>query len=167
MHVITAPEKEINDGEQFAIFLAGGITNCPEWQDDIIKMMNDVPLLKDVTLFNPRRKNFPIHDPNAANEQITWEYWHLHQSDAILFWFPKETLCPIVLFELGAHSMRDIPIAVGVHPEYKRKQDVVIQMSLKRPKLNVVTSLEDLVAEICAIYRADENDRLNRDRGVK
>jgi hypothetical protein len=28
----------------------------------------------EVYLFNPRRENFPINDPNASKEQIEWEY---------------------------------------------------------------------------------------------
>lgn len=127
-----------------SIFLAGGITNCPEWQQDVRAMLQDT----DLVLVNPRRENFPIHDPNAALEQITWEHEHLRKVDAILFWFPCETICPIVLYELGAWSMTEKPIFVGVHPEYSRRQDVEIQTSLARPEVEVVYSLEELVWQI-------------------
>ena len=36
------------------------------------------------------------------------------------------------------------PIVIGVHPGYKRKQDVEIQTRLVRPDIQVVYSLEDL-----------------------
>ncbi len=39
----------------------------------------------DWVLLNPRRKNFPRHDPAAAEQQIKWEYNHLRVAPAILF----------------------------------------------------------------------------------
>ncbi len=106
--------------------------------------------LQDVSLvlLNPRQVNFPIHDPSAAKKQITWEHTHLQEATAIAFWFPCETLCPIVLYELGAWSMTQKRLFVGVHPEYKRIQDVYIQTSLARPDVHIVTSIEELAQQI-------------------
>ena len=53
-----------------SVFLAGGITGCPDWQSDIVKMLSDT----DLTLLNPRRADFPIGDPDAAFDQIQWEH---------------------------------------------------------------------------------------------
>jgi len=105
----------------------------------------------DLILFNPRREHFPIGDPGAAQEQIAWEHAYLRTADAILFWFPCETLCPIVLYELGAWSMTDKPIFVGVHPEYERRQDVEIQTCLARPTVKVCYSLEDLAQQVSSL----------------
>lgn len=105
-----------------------------------------IEILRDAegVLLNPRRENFPIHDPTAARRQIDWEHRHLRKASAVSFWFPKETLCPIVLYELGAWSMTDKPIFVGVHPEYPRRRDVEIQTALTRPNVRIVTNLDDL-----------------------
>lgn len=128
-----------------SIFLAGGITDCPDWQSDMVEKLSQTTL----TLINPRRKNFPIHDPNAAEFQIKWERDHLVKADAILFWFPSETLCPIVLYELGAWSMTTKPIFVGIDPKYQRRQDVEIQTSLVRPDtVKIVYSLQDLADQV-------------------
>ena len=127
-----------------SIFLAGGITNCPDWQEEL----KDLLAAEDIIILNPRRDNFPIHDPNAAQEQITWEYKNLRNADGILFWFPKETLCPIVLYELGAHSITDKPLFVGVHTDYTRKQDVEIQTKLARPEIKIVYDLKSLSAQV-------------------
>ena len=127
-----------------SLFLAGGITGCPDWQQEVVSML----FLKPVAIFNPRRKNFPIDDPTASVKQIDWEFRYLRSCAAISFWFPCETLCPIVLYELGAWSMTSKPIFVGVHPDYKRKSDVEIQTSLVRKDVEVVYSLEDLVGQI-------------------
>ena len=130
--------------DETQIFMAGGITNCQDWQQEMRKLLEDTEL----TLVNPRRENFPMDDPNASQEQIAWEYSALRLCDAILFWFPKETLCPIVLYELGAWSMQEKPIFVGCHPEYARIQDVIIQTGLARPTVRVVESLEDLAHQV-------------------
>ncbi|MDP3026912.1 MAG: nucleoside 2-deoxyribosyltransferase domain-containing protein, partial [Nanoarchaeota archaeon] len=101
-----------------------------------------------ITLLNPRRKNFPIHDPNAPKNQTTWEYNHLRKADAISFWFPKEAICTITLYELGAWSMKDKPLFVGVHDEYSRKIDIEIQTELIKPEIKIVYSLNDLAKQI-------------------
>ncbi len=127
-----------------SIFLAGGITGCPDWQAEMAGVLKS----ENIDIFNPRRDSFPIGDPNAAYEQIIWERDHLHSASAILFWFPCETLCPITLYELGAWSMTRKPLAVGCHPDYKRIADVRIQTGLVRPEITVVTSLEALAGKV-------------------
>ena len=146
MRYIEAPTDYVakpNDG--YSIFLAGGITGCPDWQTAVVSMLRMTPL----TLFNPRRKDFPIHDPAAAEKQIRWEFDHLRRSDAVLFWFPKDTLCPIVLFELGAWSKNvDDAIYVGTEEGYPRTQDVQLQLKFARPDVEVVHSLTDLADQV-------------------
>lgn len=127
-----------------SLFLAGGITGCPNWQAIVVEQLKETSL----TLFNPRREQFPMDDSAASEIQIRWEYDHLRKANAILFWFPCETLCPIVLYELGAWSMSNKPLLVGVHPHYQRRQDVQIQTALVRPDVAIVYSLEDLVSQV-------------------
>jgi len=139
------------EGIEPSLFLAGGITDCPDWQYEISMALRD----SDWIVLNPRRYEFPIHDPNASQFQIRWEFDHLRKASAILFWFPCETLCPIVLYELGAWSMTTKPLFVGVHPEYKRIQDVKIQTRLVRPDVQVVYSLEALAKQVVG-YRKNQ-----------
>jgi len=126
------------------VFLAGGITNCPDWQAVLIDMIKDYKrITEDVVVYNPRRKNFPIGDPNAAEQQITWEYEHLKNADIIIFWFSVGSLNPIVLYELGRWgNSSDKMIIVGIDPKYERKQDVEIQTKLSKPHTPIVYSLE-------------------------
>lgn len=132
-----------------SVFLAGGITGCPDWQQELVKLLNDTSLI----LLNPRRADFPIGDPGTAQEQITWEHNHLRVADTISFWFAKETIQPIALYELGSWSMSDKPIFIGIHPEYPRRQDVEIQTKLVRPEVNIVYSLEDLAIQLSIVAR--------------
>lgn len=127
-----------------SLFMAGGITDCPDWQADFRKMLGGQRLV----LVNPRRENFPMHNPAAAKAQIEWEFDHLDRADMISFWFPKETLCPIVLFELGRWSGTDKKIFVGTDPEYERRNDVIIQLRLARPEVQITSSLKSLADQI-------------------
>lgn len=127
-----------------SVFLAGGIMGCPDWQRVMVEWLAKT----DLVLVNPRRADFPIHDPSAARERITWEHRHLRGVDGILFWFPRETVCPIALYELGAWSVMSKPIFVGMHPDYSRRQDVEIQTALARPGIEIVYSLNTLAAQV-------------------
>jgi Nucleoside 2-deoxyribosyltransferase like len=139
---IEAPEEFSSQGE--TIFCAGGISNCPDWQSQMVEFLKHSNLI----ILNPRRANFPIHDKTASQQQITWEYKHLRLAKFILFWFPCESICPITLYELGAWSMTDKPLFVGIHPNYPRRQDVEIQITLVRPDIQIAYSLEDLANQI-------------------
>ena len=82
-----------------------------------------------------------MSDPDASSFQIEWEHNHLSSSVIIMFWFPHETLCPITLLELGLYC-RTKHLVVGVDDNYQRRFDVIKQMSLYRPRLEVQTSLQ-------------------------
>ncbi len=145
MKVITAPEIfEIDKIEGPTVFLAGGITNGPWWQDEVITALDEFP----GTIFNPRRRDFPIGDPDASVEQIEWEWRVLRQVDLVQLWFPCETICPIVLYELGAALERDQQVVVGIHPEYSRRQDVEIQSGLMGTQ--VIVGFEDFIEKLKA-----------------
>ena len=132
--IIEAPNEvySLENKKNVKLFLAGSITDCPDWQSEVIERLKN---FEGLTIYNPRRKNFPIHDPNAAEAQIVWEYNHLREADMISFWFDKGSLGPIVLYELGrwANSNDKKTICIGIDPEYKRKQDVEIQTRLVKP----------------------------------
>ena len=150
MRYIKSPER-FYTGE-VSLFLAGGITNCPDWQQEMRELLKDL----DIVIFNPRRKNFPIEDPDAAFDQIKWEFEFLNRADMILFWFSRGSLNPIVLFEYGKWLMntRDKtnykPIFVGIDPEYKRRQDVELQTRFENIHYasRITYSLEALANQI-------------------
>jgi hypothetical protein len=143
MQVITAPETTPPRYSR-SVFLAGGITDCPNWQADFIDLLSDEPL----TAYNPRQPNFNVRDPDASDAQVEWEFNALEAAGAVSFWFPCETLCPITLYELGAWSAAGKPILVGCHPNYARKFDVVKQTTLRRPEVEVVFTLRELAAQV-------------------
>lgn len=146
MKVLTAPVDL--SGPRPWVFLAGGITACPEWQADIIDLLHSS---QKGTLLNPRRKDFPIDDPSAAEEQIRWEYHALEEADIFSMWFcnaPSDQ--PICMYELGRHlAVRAASECVlGVESGYRRETDVRIQAELARPLLSISSTLLEHAAKI-------------------
>jgi hypothetical protein len=114
-----------------SVFIAGGISDCPDWQSEMVSLINTD--IHDVV--NPRREGGFDRTGTTAEEQITWEHRALEMVDACIFWFPKETLCPITLFELGKMLERTMEtsgmrLAVGWHPDYARAFDLEVQIKL-------------------------------------
>lgn len=138
----------INTIERPAVFLAGGITNCPDWQKFIVELMEDFP---NGTILNPRRGSFDVNDKNASSDQIKWEFDMLWTADIIPFYFCKETLCPITLYELGAHLTRAKlkgyapKIGIGIETGYARADDVWLQAKLAFPEVDVFDSAHALI----------------------
>jgi hypothetical protein len=139
MKIIIAPNKYNKLNNDICLFLAGGITNCQNWQDHLIKMLNEEN--DNLIVFNPRRKNFPINDPTASFEQIKWEFDYLEQCDIFSMYFdgPTQSDQPICFYELGRNIERmknkypndwNKRIVISVNSQFKRAEDVVIQTML-------------------------------------
>lgn len=144
---IVAPEYRDADPAAPSVFLAGGISSCPDWQARVVAMLAG----RDVVLFNPRRPAYGESE-EAARAQIAWEFAHLRRASAVLFWFPGgPSPCPIALFELGACAQwPDKPLFVGCGPAYSRRIDVEVQLSLVRPEVRVESTLEGLAAQVAS-----------------
>lgn len=153
MLCITAPDS-IDGIVGKSLFLAGGITACPDWQSEVIARLADSQSSSQLTILNPRRAHFDVNDRNAAPKQIAWEWNALRRADIISFWFPacdaRQTVQPIALFELGRWSTKPLnrPIVVGADPDYPRRFDVVHQLGLERPLLPIASSLSEFIRMI-------------------
>lgn len=142
------------------LFLAGGISNCSDWQKYFINMIKmeyyhySPDSHYSLLCLNPRRSTFDVNNPKESELQIKWEFDRLKESDNIVFWFPQETLCPITLFEYGKHfTDRNKRLFVGTHKNYKRRFDIVYQTKLERPDIiihdNLDSLIEEVVQEVC------------------
>ena len=132
--IITPPNMEIS---MFAsVFLGGGITNCKNWQDEVIKELMD----ENITIYNPRRKYFDVTDDGITYEQIEWEFFYLEEMNIFSMYFcNSESVQPICMYELGRNIIRmqnrfpsdwEKRIVISVEDGYKRKEDVLIQTEL-------------------------------------
>ena len=163
MKVITAIENYNLNQLEIPCFLAGGITNCSEWQKDVIKGLNE-KLNGDLQsncliLFNPRRENFPINDPNASLDQIKWEYNWLEKCQIFSMYFDGTAKSdqPICFYELGRNIERmkqkfpkswQLRTVISVDSNFKRYNDVIIQSKLatnNEIKVNVSNSYDELI----------------------
>lgn len=143
MKVITATEKYQTKEFEIDCFLAGGINKCWEWQEEVIKQLymisqNPNTRLDYLNIYNPRRKNFPINDPNTSNEQIAWEFENLQKMNIFSMYFCGNTESdqPICFYELGRNleifrNNNELDhVIITVEGDFKRVQDVVIQVKL-------------------------------------
>jgi Arc/MetJ-type ribon-helix-helix transcriptional regulator len=141
MDYVEALNEITEDHPKPYVFLGGGITDCPDWQAQVVEMLKDFP---HGTLINPRQSQFDMEDPQGGLKQISWEFDKIWEKCAIFtMWFCKETIGPICLFELGSALGRQrvvnqifaqrfafAAIIVGGDPEYSRKLDVEVQTAL-------------------------------------
>jgi hypothetical protein len=148
--IIECPNENytLENNKNIKLFLAGGITGCENWQ---ILMINKLKDVKNLTIYNPRRKEFDVNDKNIMEQQIVWEYNHLHKVDIVSFWFAKETLNPITLYELGKANASNKEIIIGIDPEYVRKDDVIIQTKLIRNDIQTFYYDLDIMCELIKI----------------
>ena len=134
VQVITAPSIEIP--VYTSAFLAGGITNCKEWQKEVIKNLE----YEDISLFNPRQEHFDVSDKNASYKQILWEFERLEKMDIFSMYYCNDNSDqPICMYELGRNIVRmqnrfpsdwEKRIVISVEDGYRREADVLIQTEL-------------------------------------
>ena len=132
--IITAPSNETPIYP--SVFLAGGITNCKEWQKKVIEELE----FEDISIFNPRQEHFDITDKNAAYKQIQWEFERLEQMDIFSMYFCNDNSTqPICMYELGRNIVRmqnrfpsdwEKRIIISVEDGYERVKDVLVQTEL-------------------------------------
>jgi hypothetical protein len=137
--IITSPDK-LEHPFQKSIFLAGGISDCEDWQ---LAVAERIAEKTDAVVYNPRRVDFDMDAGEALSRvQIRWEYHALRICQFNLFWFPEETLCPITLMEYGSamERIRVGGLMCGTHPNYKRRFDIIEQTAL----MNHVPVFDDL-----------------------
>jgi len=125
--IITAPDR-IPIEQHPAVFLAGGIQGCDDWQKRACEKLE----FDAGAVYNPRRGDFGELTDAKVREQITWEYHAINFSDIFSIWFcASDSVQPICLYELGrVIGMQHKEIIVGVETGYLRTKDVVIQCGL-------------------------------------
>lgn len=164
MRVITVPEKYVRQPNDITVFLAGGITNCWEWQDKVIEMLqNEKEVnLDNLVIFNPRRKDFPINKPNASYEQIRWKFDMLERCDIFSMYFcAGESDQPICMYELGRNICRmqmrfpidwSMRLIITTEYGYKRAKDVSIQTMLATDCITTNSNIAQHIDNIIEVY---------------
>lgn len=134
MKVITAPEIYQHEYLQFTVFLAGGITNCPDWQKMVIDELSKYDDTDLLVIFNPRRTFLDVTYTSAA-----WEFEQIRRADLYSMFFcdgPSDQ--PICMYELGKMTSEisngyndDINgLIITCMSGYRRLEDVLMQTEL-------------------------------------
>ena len=145
MKIVTAPEKyslcksNLIQDRPIGVFLAGGITDCQNWQRITIEKLSEEFSdwhHKHAVILNPRREEFPINDPYAAREQITWEFKALEQCHIYsMYLCTSRSVQPICMYELGRNLCR-------MEHKYRTKDDYRYEYS-GNWKTACIVSVED------------------------
>ena len=144
IRLVQAPEPY--RPEDKLIYLAGGVSG-PNWQHDIfVKLAAKLP--EGWVVLNPRRDSYAsMQSEREKCDQIAWEYDALLAADAIAFWLPSYTDCPITLFELGRWTSCERPCFIGIHPKYPKRFDLETQLRLtNRSQVNPIPVVDSLGA---------------------
>lgn len=134
-----------------SVFLAGGITNCYNWQKEVFNYLRDHDNINpiDLRIYNPRRDHFDIEN-DSAKEQIEWEYNMINNEATIfsMYFCNSESDQPICMYELGMRLGKlksmvmcsfktGLSTIISIEDGYKRANDVIMQTKLAVPELKI------------------------------
>lgn len=163
MRYIEAPTSfDPSPDDPPAVFLAGGISRCPDWQAEVRHQLVN----EDCVVLNPRRAEFDLTDPDGERDQVRWECEHrkLEHQTVMMFWFPKsESDQPIALLELGAELAKPGAgrrLVVGADPAYLRYGNLVEQCRNDRPEIQVHYTLLDTIAAARSALHELQGERI-------
>lgn len=146
--VVTCPEDvelaSYNLVFAIPVFLAGGITNCEEWQKTVINYFKENwKHERGIIFLNPRRDSFDVTNPNATREQIEWEFKYLNTPHVLfsMYFSNSSSPQPICFYEMGRALAKEFEIDdfdnsrindvfIATHKDFHRKADVLIQGEL-------------------------------------
>lgn len=153
MKVIYPTNKIETDG--IKVFLAGTIEmgNSIDWQQKIIDDLYESYQDKEITILNPRRKDWDSSwlqtiENEQFNEQVNWELDALDVSNFIIMFFDKKSKSPISMLELGLYADSK-KMLVCCEEGFWRKGN--IDIVCKRKGIPTFETIENLIAELKVI----------------
>lgn len=106
--VIDAPSNKKPIDNSIKIFLAGTIDKdkgSEDWQHQVCDIITKTTDNKyNITIYNPRRYEFPDDDSSSVKTQIKWEHKHLDDADLIIMNLLEDSQSPISLMEIGMYA---------------------------------------------------------------
>ena len=144
---LQSPNEYIPEGkkDKILIFLAGGITNCSNWQKTLIEnfslTLKEKEYISNILFINPRRESsISFKNEEEIIKQIKWEFKYLNQCDLFTMFFDDTKLSdqPICFYELGKYLNQfqniyknyDEHIIISYKKGFKRTLDLKIQVDL-------------------------------------
>ena len=160
-------------GNTVTCFLGGGITNCRDWQKEVIEELYNLEKqfdLTDLVVFNPRRQYFDVNKIKAE-DQIKWQYSSIMSSDLFSMFFCGDTDSPqpICFFEYGKELVKRKnkvnTLIVTAEKTFKRIEDVIIQTKLMFQSSTIVNFesqnyIRTHAMNIANAYKSFQNSKL-------
>ena len=108
---IDAPSAQKPIENSLKVFLAGTI-DCDkgsvDWQHEICRKITQATDNKQsITIFNPRREEFPDSGSAEVRRQIKWEHEHMDDADLIVMNILEDSQSPISLMEIGMYAQSE------------------------------------------------------------
>ena len=132
--------------DKILIFLAGGITNCSDWQKSLIEnlqlTLKEKEYFSNLIFINPRRKSsIFFKNEEEIIKQIKWEFKYLNKCDLFTMFFDNSKLSdqPICFYELGKYLNQfqniyknnyEEHIIISYKKGFRRTLDLKIQVDL-------------------------------------
>lgn len=133
-----------------AVFLVGGIVDCPDWQEEATALLH--ARRAETIVVNPRLPGSPMFTPQASHEQLVWEQRMLYQVDHAMAWFPDAPVDQAgALVEVVQRLERNLPLVLGIDPGYRRRTWLTNLVHLSRPRMPIHDTLPDTVAYQAAL----------------
>jgi Nucleoside 2-deoxyribosyltransferase like len=150
MKIIYPPSKI--ETQNLSIFLAGTIDmgQSTDWQQLLIDTLEINIIGKEITVFNPRRKDWDstwkqeITNPQF-NEQVNWELDALEQADIVVMFLEAHSKSPVSMIEFGLYAGSG-KLSVCCEEGFWRKGN--IDIVCKRQSIPLVTTLKELTAAL-------------------
>lgn len=154
IRIIMAPsEDKTRVGK--TIFLAGTIDSgdSPNWQRQLYQEMSKEQDLYDkVTIFNPRRDEWPDDGSDEVIRQIKWEHKHMDEADYIVMNIIGDSKSPISLMEIGMYAQSG-KLTVFCPEDFYRFDNVKVVCEKYGIPLHTTNEISDIVKEIKKIIK--------------
>jgi hypothetical protein len=166
INIFTPPERcddkscNILGGKKCPVklFLAGTIDNgdSDNWQDELIRTINGVELMRPVNIYNPRREQWPSsNDHNEIDKQIEWELYHLEKADLIVMNILANSKSPISLMELGLFA-KEGRLVVFCPKTFYRYDNVRVVCKRYGVPLFTTNNIPFIAEKVCKYVGIDE-----------
>ena len=166
INIFTPPERcddkscNILGGKKCPVklFLAGTVDNgdSDNWQDDLIKTISNVELMRPVNIYNPRREQWPSsNDHNEIDKQIEWELYHLEKADLIVMNILANSKSPISLMELGLFA-KEGRLVVFCPKTFYRYDNVRVVCKRYGIPLFTTNNIPSIAEKVCKYVGIDE-----------
>lgn len=166
INIFTAPDKcDSNSCNMLGgkscpvkVFLAGTIDNgdSENWQEELIRTINGVELMRSVNIYNPRREQWPSsNDHNEIDKQIEWELYHLEKADLIVMNILANSKSPISLMELGLFA-KEGRLVVFCPKTFYRYDNVRVVCKRYGVPLFTTNNIPFIAEKVCKYVGIDE-----------